>query len=248
MMVATHLPEAGARRRNGFRNVRSGRAAWIRAVPADPWAPLFPFPPSHLALCRRIAVEKTSRRFSKLDLPGTEGDHRRWPRPLEPCPRLSRRSFLGPKSGEELVRHYAAAMFFVFPSLTDTFGLVMLEAAGMRGSRGRLPRAGADRRAGRCTDRRSRLRSRPGLPKALEIPRLAARALQSPGPCAIATEQFLSIFLSGSRLGGGSRISHARTPVLSAAASPSRFAPCREFFRTACAPGIRPRGPMGAER
>src|ERR1044071_818549 len=36
--------------------------------------------------------------------------------------------FLGPKSGEELVRIYAASDVNVFPSLTDTFGLVMLEA------------------------------------------------------------------------------------------------------------------------
>jgi glycosyltransferase involved in cell wall biosynthesis len=36
--------------------------------------------------------------------------------------------FLGPKTGEELVRHYAASDVFVFPSKTDTFGLVILEA------------------------------------------------------------------------------------------------------------------------
>ena len=36
--------------------------------------------------------------------------------------------FLGPKTGEDLVRHYAASDVFVFPSKTDTFGLVMLEA------------------------------------------------------------------------------------------------------------------------
>ncbi len=36
--------------------------------------------------------------------------------------------FLGPKSGEDLVRAYAASDVTVFPSLTDTFGLVMLES------------------------------------------------------------------------------------------------------------------------
>ena len=36
--------------------------------------------------------------------------------------------FTGPKFGEELARHYADADVFVFPSLTDTFGLVILEA------------------------------------------------------------------------------------------------------------------------
>jgi len=36
--------------------------------------------------------------------------------------------FLGAKQGEELARAYAAADVFVFPSKTDTFGLVLLEA------------------------------------------------------------------------------------------------------------------------
>ena len=47
-------------------------------------------------------------------------------------PELKRRYpdvvFVGAKHGEELARHYAAADVFVFPSRTDTFGLVMLEA------------------------------------------------------------------------------------------------------------------------
>ena len=36
--------------------------------------------------------------------------------------------FVGAKVGEELAAHYAAADLFVFPSRTDTFGLVLLEA------------------------------------------------------------------------------------------------------------------------
>jgi glycosyltransferase involved in cell wall biosynthesis len=35
---------------------------------------------------------------------------------------------VGAKHGEDLARHYAAADVFVFPSRTDTFGLVLLEA------------------------------------------------------------------------------------------------------------------------
>ena len=36
--------------------------------------------------------------------------------------------FAGPKFGADLARHYAASDVFVFPSRTDTFGLVILEA------------------------------------------------------------------------------------------------------------------------
>jgi glycosyltransferase involved in cell wall biosynthesis len=36
--------------------------------------------------------------------------------------------FLGPRVGEELARYFASADVFVFPSRTDTFGLVLLEA------------------------------------------------------------------------------------------------------------------------
>src|SRR5262249_22917641 len=36
--------------------------------------------------------------------------------------------FLGPRTGDDLVRAYSASDVFVFPSRTDTFGLVMLEA------------------------------------------------------------------------------------------------------------------------
>jgi glycosyltransferase involved in cell wall biosynthesis len=37
-------------------------------------------------------------------------------------------TFTGAKHGEELAHHYAGADVFVFPSRTDTYGLVMLEA------------------------------------------------------------------------------------------------------------------------
>ena len=36
--------------------------------------------------------------------------------------------FTGARFGEDLARHYADADVFVFPSFTDTFGLVLLEA------------------------------------------------------------------------------------------------------------------------
>ena len=76
----------------------------------------------------RVAVEKNLEAFLELDLPGTKvvvGDG-----PARPA--LERRYpdavFLGARHGEELAEIYAAADIFVFPSKTDTFGLVLLEA------------------------------------------------------------------------------------------------------------------------
>lgn len=76
----------------------------------------------------RVAVEKNLAAFLSLDLPGTKvivGDGparadlaQAWP---DAC-------FLGVLTGEALARVYAACDVFVFPSRTDTFGIVLLEA------------------------------------------------------------------------------------------------------------------------
>jgi len=76
----------------------------------------------------RVSKEKNLEAFLSADLPGRKvvigtGPH---------LPALKSRfpdvTFTGAKSGEELAQHYASADVFVFPSRTDTFGLVMLEA------------------------------------------------------------------------------------------------------------------------
>lgn len=76
----------------------------------------------------RVAVEKNLEDFLRLDLDGSQyvvGDgpdleflKRKYPDAI----------FTGLKKGKELAQHIAAADVFVFPSKTDTFGLVMLEA------------------------------------------------------------------------------------------------------------------------
>ncbi len=76
----------------------------------------------------RLAVEKNVDAFLGLDLPGTKvvvGDGPARPG-LESCYRDA--VFLGTKHGAELAAIYAGADVFVFPSCTDTFGLVLLEA------------------------------------------------------------------------------------------------------------------------
>jgi glycosyltransferase involved in cell wall biosynthesis len=112
----------------GFRSV----LRWPRGVDARLFRPR---QDASLGLLRpifltvgRLAVEKNTAAFLALDLPGTkvvvgEGPARDDLARL--CPKAI---FLGAKHGDELARIYAAADVFVFPSRTDTFGLVLLEA------------------------------------------------------------------------------------------------------------------------
>lgn len=76
----------------------------------------------------RVAVEKNIPAFLALDLPGSKvvvGDG-----PLLPALRrqFPDAHFTGAQVGQDLARSFAAADAFVFPSRTDTFGLVMLES------------------------------------------------------------------------------------------------------------------------
>lgn len=82
----------------------------------------------------RIAAEKNIEAFLKLETPGTKilvGDG---PDSLRLTRKYPMARFLGRLEPEDLARAYAAADLFVFPSKTDTFGLVLLEAcaAGLR--------------------------------------------------------------------------------------------------------------------
>ena len=77
-----------------------------------------------------MAVEKNIETFLGLDLPGTKiivGDG---PARAELEEKYPDAKFLGAKFGEDLARCFADADVFVFPSWTDTFGLVILEAMG----------------------------------------------------------------------------------------------------------------------
>ena len=76
----------------------------------------------------RVAIEKNIEAFLELDLPGTQyvvGDGPALDKLRAAYPRVR---FVGAKQGIDLARYYAAADVFVFPSRTDTFGIVMLEA------------------------------------------------------------------------------------------------------------------------
>jgi glycosyltransferase involved in cell wall biosynthesis len=75
-----------------------------------------------------VAVEKNIEAFLKLELPGTQYVVGGGP-DLEMLKRkYPRARFAGCQTPEDMARYMAAADVFVFPSLTDTFGLVILEA------------------------------------------------------------------------------------------------------------------------
>jgi len=76
----------------------------------------------------RVAVEKNLEAFLSLDLPGTKYVVGDGPARKALEAKYKGTIFTGYKFGEELASHLAAASVFVFPSLTDTLGLVMLEA------------------------------------------------------------------------------------------------------------------------
>lgn len=76
----------------------------------------------------RVAIEKNIEAFLELDLPGTKYIVGDGPDLNELQNKYPNVKFTGFKRGVELASYLAAADVFVFPSLTDTYGLVMLES------------------------------------------------------------------------------------------------------------------------
>ena len=126
-MVATPSMHRQLEARGFTRLVR-----WTRGVDLDLFRPR---PRDFLDLPRpiflyfgRVSVETNIEDFLKLELPGTKlvvGDG---PARSELQAKYPGVTFVGYKFGEELAAHIAVADVFVFPSRTDTFGLVLLEA------------------------------------------------------------------------------------------------------------------------
>ena len=112
----------------GFANVR----LWTRGVDTALFNPQrrqqMAMPGPIFLYVGRVAVEKNLPAFLDLDLPGTKvvvGDGPDLPRLRQIYPDVQ---FTGPRFGDELAGLYASADVFVFPSRTDTFGNVLLEA------------------------------------------------------------------------------------------------------------------------
>jgi len=127
MMVSTdHM-----RRRleaRGFHNIalwtRGVDVGVFRAYPRDLLNAARPI----LLYAGRVAVEKNLEAFLELDVPGTKYVVGGGPALEALRLRFPAVVFTGYKYGEELARHLSAADAFVFPSRTDTFGIVLLEA------------------------------------------------------------------------------------------------------------------------
>jgi glycosyltransferase involved in cell wall biosynthesis len=117
-----------ALRTRGFGNLRM----WTRGVDTDLFRPERKLPldlPRPIFLSAgRIAVEKNLEGFLSLDLPGSKVVIGEGPQEAELRRRFPNATFLGLRKGTELAGLIAAADVFVFPSRTDTFGVVQLEA------------------------------------------------------------------------------------------------------------------------
>jgi glycosyltransferase involved in cell wall biosynthesis len=104
---------------------------WSRGVDTELFHPRpvrqFGSPPVFLYV-GRVAVEKNIKAFLDLDLPGRKVVVGSGPQSEELQALYPEVLFTGPRQGEDLALAYASADVFVFPSLTDTFGLVLLEA------------------------------------------------------------------------------------------------------------------------
>ncbi len=114
----------------GFPNV----ALWSRGVDSELFHPrrrdaaVFDLPRPIFLAVGRVAVEKNLHEFLKLDLPGTKVVVGDGPARAALSKKYPGAVFAGAMQGGQLADAYACADVFVFPSRTDTFGLVLLEA------------------------------------------------------------------------------------------------------------------------
>jgi len=107
---------------------------WPRGVDTEEFSPdnrragTYPFPRPVWLYVGRVAVEKSLEAFLRLSLPGTKvvvGEGPARPHLQQAFPDAVWRGW---RTGAELASHFASADCFVFPSRTETFGNVLLEA------------------------------------------------------------------------------------------------------------------------
>jgi glycosyltransferase involved in cell wall biosynthesis len=128
VMVATRSVERELR----FWGFRNRMVRWSRGVDTDLFHPRArSFPVGHrpiLLYVGRVSREKNVEAFLNLRTTGTKYVVGDGPQRSELEKRYPEAVFLGPLAGDKLAEAYANADVMVFPSKTDTFGLVILEA------------------------------------------------------------------------------------------------------------------------
>ncbi|MGC6475595.1 MAG: glycosyltransferase family 4 protein [Parvibaculales bacterium] len=127
VMVATKTLQQDLEK-HGFENI----VEWTRGVDMQLFntrqKPALSLPKPVAVYVGRISLEKNLEAFLELELPGTKllvGDGPQLDYLKSKYPNAI---FTGAKFGHDLAAHYRSGDIFVFPSRTDTFGLVMLEA------------------------------------------------------------------------------------------------------------------------
>ncbi len=127
VMVSTATLERELEQR-GFKRLMR----WSRGVDADLFKPRadvdLGLPHPIFLYVGRVAVEKNIEAFLSLDLPGSKVVVGGGPALASLKERFPETRFYGPKEGEALAEIYSGSDVFVFPSRTDTFGIVLLEA------------------------------------------------------------------------------------------------------------------------
>ena len=105
--------------------------SWTRGVDRDIFNPTLrkDLPAKYLLCVSRVSKEKNLEEFLKLDYPGYQkimvGDGPMLETYKKQYPNVH---FTGFKTGTDLARYYANAEVFVFPSMWETFGIVMIES------------------------------------------------------------------------------------------------------------------------
>lgn len=114
--------------KRGFSNLKT----WTRGVDVTLFNPMekrdLKLEKPILLCVSRVSPEKNLEAFLNLDIPGTKILVGGGPLLDEYKSKYSNVIFTGSLTGNMLSQYYASADVFVFPSKTDTFGLVMLES------------------------------------------------------------------------------------------------------------------------
>ena len=182
--------------KRGFSNLR----LWSRGVDIDRFSPSRRFGPTGFCpkLTRplflyvgRLAVEKSVEAFLQLDLPGTKLVVGEGPQRAELQTRFPEVRFFGQKTGPELAEIYASSDVFVFPSRTDTFGLVLLEALASGTPVAAFPVTGPLDVIGRTATAALRDDLRRACLEALSIPREICRRFAERHSWRASAEQFI---------------------------------------------------------